>query len=245
MSTVNFNAILFDLDGTLLQVEMRQFIPRYVAGFHNFCRDLVEFERLQQVMRSGIRLLLETVDGARSNEDRLFAFVAASLELDEKLLRERFTRFRLNGFEELSDVVRPIAEAPSLLEHCRRAGIPLVLATNPVFPRSLIEARCHWAGIDLDHFDHLTCFENSRHCKPQPGYFLDIAAEVKVEPETCLMVGNDTSHDLAATEAGMTTWLVDSFLLERKGPTWEPDYRGNHRQLLSYLREHVTGRGGR
>jgi FMN phosphatase YigB (HAD superfamily) len=245
MSTANFAAVLFDLDGTLLQVEMRHFIPRYVAGFHNCCSDLVDFERLMRVMRSGIRLLLETVDGSRSNEDRLFAFAASSLELDELLLRERFARFLATGLDELADAVLPIPEAPSLLEHCRRAGVPLVLATNPVFPRTLIEARCRWAGIDLGHFEFLTCFENSYHCKPQPGYFLDIAAKLQVDPKSCLMIGNDTSHDLAATEAGMTTWLVDSFLLERNGPSWEPDYRGDHRQLLSYLREQVSDPGAR
>ncbi len=239
MSTANYKAILFDLDGTLLQVEMRHFIPRYIAGFHNCCGDLIDFEPLQRAMRSGIRLLLETVDGSQSNEDRLFAFVAAQLEVNEHLLRERFARFLQTGLAELSDAVLPIAETPFLLEHCRKAGMPLVLATNPVFPRALIEARCRWAGIDLDVFAFLTCFENSRHCKPQSGYFRDIAAELKVEPEACLMIGNDTSHDLAATEAGMTTWLVDSFLLEREGPSWEPDFRGDHRQLLTYLREQV------
>lgn len=239
MSSAPFKAVLFDLDGTLLQVEMQNFIPRYVAGLHACCNDLVAHEPLQRVMRAGIHLLLETEDGKRSNEDRLFAFLAAQLKIGEFLLRERFARFFAFGLASLADAILPIPEAVGLLEVCRQARVPLVLATNPVFPRPLIEARCRWAGIDLNHFHSLTCLENSYYCKPQVDYFLHIAKTLDLDPSTCLMVGNDTSHDLAATQAGMTTWLVDSYLLERRGPTWEPDYRGDHHELLNFLQHRL------
>jgi len=236
----SFRAVLFDLDGTLLQVEMRSFIPRYVAGFHACCSDLVDYDPLQRAMRAGIHLLLETECGRRSNEERLFAFLADRLQLGEGLLRERFARFLDTGLEPLADAILEIPEAVSLLECCRKAQVPLVLATNPVFPQALIAARCRWAGLDLDHFVLVTSFENSRYCKPQRGYFSEVAVRLGVDPRDCLMVGNDTSHDLSATEIGMTTWLVDSYLLERDGPTWEPDYRGSHQELLDFLRDQFT-----
>lgn len=237
MPTATFDAVLFDLDGTLLQVEMRDFIPRYIAGFHACCNDLVELGPLRRAMRAGIHLLLETEDGSRSNEARFFHFLGARLTLDEELLRERFAGFLATGLDPLADAVIPIPDVVPLLNYCQQAGVPMVLATNPVFPRVLIEARCGWAGISLDSFQHLTCFENSYFCKPQPAYFTQIAETLAVDPARCLMIGNDTSHDLAATQAGMTTWLVETYLLEREGPTWEPDYRGDHRQLLDFLRE--------
>lgn len=236
MSLSQYKAVLFDLDGTLLQVEMRSFIPRYIASFHACCRDLVAFEPMQRAMRSGIHLLLETEDGQLSNDVRFFSFIAGSLQQDEVLLRTRFAEFLASDLDTLSDTVQSISETTQLLECCGQLGIPLVLATNPVFPRELIEARCRWAGIDTDNFSLLTSMENSRFCKPQSGYFLEVAEQLGVNPRDCLMVGNDTSHDLAATKVGMTTWLVDSYLLERDGPTWEPDYRGNHLQLLEHLR---------
>ncbi len=236
MSSSGFKAVLFDLDGTLLQVEMRNFIPRYIAGFHACCEDLVAHEPLQRAMRAGIHLLLETEDGRLSNEDRLFGFLSGRLQLEEDLLRERFNSFLASDLDVLADAVRPIPETALLLEHCRRAQVPLVLATNPVFPKALIEARCRWVGIESDHFCLLTCLENSRYCKPQAGYFNEVTDRMGIDPRDCLMVGNDTSHDLSATEAGMTTWLVDTYLLEREGPTWEPDHRGDHQQLLDFLR---------
>lgn len=240
MASSSFRAILFDLDGTLLRVEMRSFIPRYVAGFYACCDDLVELAPLQRAMRAGIRLLLEIECGKRSNEERFFTFLAGRLQLEEDLLHARFLRFLATGLEPLSDAIFEIPEADSLLECCRQAQIPLALATNPVFPQALIEARCRWAGLDLDHFALLTSLENSYYCKPQAGYFIEVAAKLGVNPRDCLMVGNDTSHDLAATETGMTTWLVDSYMLERDGPSWEPDYRGSHQQLLDFLHNHFA-----
>ncbi len=240
MASPPFCAVLFDLDGTLLRVEMHSFIPRYIAGFHACCSDLVAYDSLQRAMRAGIHLLLESECGKRSNEDRLFGFLADRLCLDERLLRERFARFLNTGLEPLADAIHEIPEAVSLLECCRQAQVPLVLATNPVFPQALIEARCRWAGLDLDYFVLLTSFENSRYCKPQREYFAEVAERLEIDPRDCLMVGNDTSHDLSATAIGMTTWLVDRYLLERDGPTWEPDYRGSHQDLLDFLRIHLS-----
>jgi len=235
-----FRAVLFDLDGTLLQVEMRNFIPRYIAGFHACCSDLVSYDLLQRAMRSGIHLLLETECGEHTNEDRLFTFLAGRLQQNEEELRERFARFLVSGLEPLADAILEIPEAGSLLECCKLAQVPLVLATNPVFPKDLITARCRWAGLDPDAFDLLTSFENSRYCKPQHGYFIEVAEKLGIDPRDCLMVGNDTSHDLSATDIGMTTWLVDSYLIDRDGPTWQPDYRGSHQELLGFLRIHLA-----
>jgi FMN phosphatase YigB (HAD superfamily) len=240
LMTSPYRAVLFDLDGTLLRVEMRSFITRYLAGFYACCRDLVEFGPLQRAMRAGIHMLLETECGAYSNEERLFAFLAERLQLEEGLLRERFAYFLDTGLEPLAEGIQGIPESVMLLECCRQAQVPVVLATNPVFPQALIEARCRWAGLDINHFVLLTSFENSRYCKPQGGYFSEVAASLGVDPQYCLMVGNDTSHDLSASEIGMTTWLVDSYLLERDGPTWTPDYRGNHRQLLDFLQVNLA-----
>ncbi len=218
---------------------MRSFIPRYVAGFHACCDDLVAYDPLQRAMRAGIHLLLETEDGQSSNEARLFSFLAGQLQLDEDLLRERFARFLASGIEPLADAIHPIAEAVRIVDYCHQARIPLVLATNPVFPQALIEARCRWSGLDIGQFDLLTSLENSRYCKPQSGYFNDVASKIGVDPRRCLMVGNDTSHDLSAAEVGMTTWLVDTYLFERGRSSWVADHRGDHRQLFDFLRTNL------
>ncbi|NCO52973.1 MAG: HAD family hydrolase [Deltaproteobacteria bacterium] len=242
MHPASYRAVLFDLDGTLLQVQMHNFIPQYISAFHAYCRDLTSHQRLQTAMRAGIHLLLETEDGARTNQQRLFDFVAAQLELDVPLLGQRYADFLASDYEFLAPAIESLPLANALVNICTRAKIPVVLATNPVFPRQLIEARCRWAGVDLAAFDLVTSLENSCYCKPQLGYFYALAAHLGVEPQDCLMVGNDTSHDLAAGETGMTTWLVDTWIMVRKGLNFTPHFRGNHQQLYDFLHLHLPAK---
>lgn len=241
MQQASYQAVLFDLDGTLLQVQMHDFIPKYISAFHTRCQDLVDHRQLQDAMRAGIHLLLEIEDGARTNQQRFFAFVAAQLDLDPDLLGQRYAEFLGGDYEFLASAIEPLPLANTLINICRRAAVPVVLATNPVFPRQLIEARCRWGGIDITAFDLVTSLENTRYCKPQLGYFYDLAAQLDLAPQNCLMVGNDTSHDLAAGETGMTTWLVDTWMMVRKGPNFTPHFRGNHEQLHDFLLNNLPG----
>jgi FMN phosphatase YigB (HAD superfamily) len=242
MQQDTYQAVLFDLDGTLLQVQMHNFIPQYISAFHTCCQDLASHQQLQNAMRAGIHLLLESEDGVRTNQQRFFAFVATQLDLDPDLLTRRYADFLAGNYEFLATAIEPLPLANELINICRRAQVPVVLATNPVFPRQLIEARCRWGGVDFSAFDLVTSLENSRYCKPQLGYFYDLAAQLGLAPRNCLMVGNDTSHDLAAGETGMTTWLVDTWIMVRKGLNFTPHFRGNHEQLQNFLLANLPGK---
>ena len=238
MRQVPIKAILFDLDGTLLRVQMTEFIPRYVAGLAACCDDLAKPKAFQQALLGSIRMLLqETGNGRQTNEERVFATLHERLAVPEQVLRERFEQYRQNGLQELQGLVKPIPLARVILAECRRVGVPLVLATNPVFPRFMIDARLQWGELEREAFAHLTCFENSRFCKPQPGYFSEIADRLELPPAHCLMVGNDTQHDLAASAVGMQTFLVDTWVVEREGPAWPCPHRGDHADLQAFLNQ--------
>lgn len=234
-------AVLFDLDGTLLRAQMTEFIPRYIHGLAIYCADRVKPKKFEKAMLSAIReLILSEGDGSMTNEERVYATMKRELAIPEALLLESLEHFERNGLAELQELIRPIPLAGQIVKDCRDKGIPLVLATNPVFPRFMIQARMQWAELDEDSFEYLTCYENSRYCKPQPGYFRDIAERLDLEPENCLMVGNDLSHDLAAVAIGMQTFLVDTWLVERGGPEWPCDHRGDHGLLQEFLQRQLV-----
>ena len=229
-------AILFDLDGTLLRVQMDHFIPRYVERLAAYCAPHVKPRRFTSAMLDAIRqLIIEEGDGQVSNEQRLFALLKKQLGIAETLVLESLAHYAEHHLDELQHLVHPIPLAQQIVNDCHRRAIPMVLATNPVFPRFMIEARMAWAELDLGLFRHLTSYENSRYCKPQAGYFAEIAALINVPPERCLMVGNDSSHDLAAAAVGMQTFLVDTWLVERNEKRWPSHYRGDHLALQRFL----------
>jgi len=235
----HIQAVLFDLDGTLLQVEMSAFIPRYVAGLAGCFDDLIVPKKFNRAFLNGIRELFVGSTAGDTNEERLLAVLQNDLAITREEFRLRLARFRDEGADDLADLVSGIPEAKKVVELCRSRGLKLVLATNPVFPMFMIDARKRWSGLDETSFDHVSSFENSRYCKPRQAYFEEVAEAIGVAAEQCLMVGNDSNHDLAATSAGMTTYLVDTYLVERPGRRWPSDYRGNHSELLTFLRNHL------
>lgn len=237
----SIDAILFDLDGTLLRVQMAEFIPRYIEGLAEYCREYVTPGRFARVMLGAIRgLIRDTGDGQMTNEQRVYSTLQQQLAIPESILRDSFQRFAAENLESLQELVRPIPLARKILDQCQRQGITLVLATNPVFPEFMIQARLRWGNLDDIPFHHLTSFENSRYCKPQSGYFHEIVDQLGLVPERCLMVGNDTMQDLSAAAVGMKTFLVDTWIIEREGAQWPCDHRGDHGALQLFLQEQFS-----
>ena len=237
-----FDAILFDLDGTLLRVEMTEFIPRYVEGLAEYCRDHTKPKKFVRAMLGSIRDLLKNAgDGVQTNEARVCSYLHRELALPETVLRETFRQFAANHLDSLAGMVKPIPLARKILQECLRQRVPLVLATNPVFPEFMIQARLRWGGLDDVPFNFLTSLENSHYCKPQVGYFRDILAHLGVAPERCLMVGNDAEQDMAASIVGMKTFLVDTWLVDGRGSAANYDCKGDHSQLQKFLQKQFEG----
>ena len=233
-------AILFDLDGTLLRANMREFIPQYLRGLAAYCADFVKPEKFEKTLLSIIRDLIHTEgDGFTTNEERVYSQMDRELAIPEAMLRESLTQLKEQGLDRLQGFIQPIPLAGQIVKDCRSKGLPLVLATNPVFPKFMIQARMEWADLEEDSFTYLTSYENSYYCKPQAGYFQAIAERLDIAPKNCLMVGNDRSHDLAASAIGMKTYLVDTWLVDRGGPEWPCEYRGDHSSLQKFLQEEL------
>ncbi len=71
-----------------------------------------------------------------------------------------------------------------------------------------METRLRWAGLTSADFDHITTYDNSCHCKPNPDYFRDILADTGRRAEQCVMVGNNAREDMVAGNLGMAVYLV-------------------------------------
>ena len=78
------DAILFDLDGTLLRVQMSEFIPRYIEGLAQHCLDYVKPKIFERVMLGAIRSLIRSAgDGQNTNKQRIFSTLQEHLAIPE------------------------------------------------------------------------------------------------------------------------------------------------------------------
>jgi len=232
----NCRAVLFDLDGTLLEVQMERFIPAYLGELSRLFSDLVEPERFRNGVRAVILSLLQPREAELTNADYFLHEVERNLGIPGERFRRSFSAWAETGLERLKPLVEPLPLAADLVAAAGGAGREVVIATNPVFPRAVIEARLAWGGLADCHFRHVTWAENSRSCKPNSSYFAHLLELLGLPAEACLMVGNDTGHDLAAAELGISTWLVETWLVDRAPGRYRPDFRGGHEDLLRFLK---------
>ncbi len=230
-------AAFFDLDGTLLDIEMNDFISTYIEGLACHFSDVALRYTFSSALRDAMMALLVGDSGFDSNKKLFFAILQKRLGIDADVFFRRLKNYCENGMEELRPFIRPLPLASQILNQCRNRNLKVILATNPIFPRCIIDARLAWGGLADFPFDFVTSFENTRYCKPDARYFRDLLEEFGLAPEEAIMVGNDTEHDLAACAIGMKTFLVDTWVVDR-GSDFKPDYRGGHRELLRFLENH-------
>jgi len=215
---------------------MHRFIPAYLDELATQFADSVSHERFTRVAQRAVHALIQSGDAERTNRERYLAMLEIHLEIPAARFEERLHNWLEDGLPRLAGHVFPVEGARPLLDHCFSLDIPVVLATNPVFPAPLIEARLTWAGLADYPFHLVTSYENTRFCKPQAGYFMDLLEGLRIEASSTLMIGNDTEHDLAAGRVGIATFLADTYLIDRLGGDYHSDWRGGLDDLHRLLR---------
>lgn len=84
----------------------------------------------------------------------------------------------------------------------------LILATSPIFSKSVLEERLIWAGLNPRDFWALTSSDSFHWIKPQVNYFKQILDLYSLSPNDCLMIGNDRIKDLPARDCGIPLVLL-------------------------------------
>jgi len=236
VSGARFTTLLLDLDGTLLDVEMRPFLaaffPLAAARFGPPEQTL----RITQALGEAARAMMAASGGERTVDLVFLETFAGAVGSTPAAVRSAFAAFYREEFEQLHRLVRPIPAARAFVDEALGRGCELVLATNPVFFLEPIRARLRWAGLADVPFALVTSAELMFWTKPHAGYYRQILAMTGRRQEQCLMVGDDPRMDMAAKEAGIATWLVE-------GPDGEPreaplaDLRGTLEHLAAWLRQ--------
>ncbi len=203
-------AVLFDLDGTLLDVDMSEFLPRYFAALQRVLAELptsMSPAGLLDAVLAATTTMTEPHPGV-SNQDAFEEDFRALTGIDLDDHRETFSRFYGEQFPLLGDGAGPKPGARDAVTRALDLGLRVVIATNPIFPRAAIDHRIAWAGLSDLPFDVVTSYEIMHACKPLPQYFSEVAAMLGTDPRDCLMVGDDPRLDLPASATGMSTFFV-------------------------------------
>ena len=233
------DAVLFDLDGTLLPMDQDVFIERYMRLLAEFMMPYgYDPKKLVRTVWEGTAAMVGN-SGEKTNEQVFWELfrreygprAETDLALFEEFYATEFAKARTScGFA---------PEAAETIGMLKEKGIRLILATNPLFPRIATMQRIRWAGLDPADFELITTYENSSFCKPNPLYYQELLDKAGLEPERCLMVGNDAREDTAAGKLGMQVFLLTDCLLHADGVDISRWPGGGFGELKAFLKENL------
>jgi FMN phosphatase YigB (HAD superfamily) len=232
-----FKAILFDLDATLLNIDMDFFLTKYFKKMETMAVEwgFNHTEKLVQKVFKSTGVMIADKNPATSNEKAFMQdFLADGIFGSEESVKSFFENFYKVGFPQLAQYCKSIHGIPEMMERLFARGVKVVIATNAVFPLKALSDRIEWAGIGNFKYELVTSYEVMHFCKPHPEYYLEIADKIKVKPEDCLMVGNDMGEDLPAGLVGMKTFLVEDMIIT-SDVDYKPDWRGKLTDLYKFL----------
>ena len=202
-------AILFDLDGTLIDNDMNTFLPPYFKALTNKVAGLVDPQKLIAQLTASTQAMVMNTNPARTMEEAFAADFFPKIGLPSEKLLPLFNDFYLHEYNELRAFVQPIDLSRRLVARAFDKKYQVVIATMPVFPRVAIRRRLAWGGVDDFPYALVTDYETMHASKPHSAYYSEIAKMIGIDPQDCLMVGNEVKNDiLPARKAGMKTFWV-------------------------------------
>ncbi len=234
---MSIKAILFDLDGTLLPMDQDVFTKDYFGRLAEWMAPRgYDPKKLIEAVWLGSAAMTKN-DGKTTNEEcfwNAFSGVLGESVRDEEKYLERFY---IEAFDEVSESCGHDPEAKEAVLALKADGYRLALATNPLFPAVATYKRIAWAGLNAEDFEVITTYENSSFCKPNLEYYKSIIKALGVEPEECIMVGNDVGEDMIAEELGMKVFLIPTCLINRTEKDISSYPTGTFADLVNYVRE--------
>ena len=190
MKTMRYDAVIFDMDGTLLDtlIDLKNAVNHVLEQFGYPTRSTAEIRRF---LGGGARNLIVRAMPEGSTEEKI----------DEVL-----DVYRVYYAEHANDLTAPYPGIVDMLETLKQQGVKLAVASNK--PDEQVKS------LTQEHFgrwiDHAMGDREGMRCKPHPDMVYEILKPLGVDVSRALYVGDSEFDVQTAINAGMdcaaVTW---------------------------------------
>lgn len=228
------NTIIFDLDGTLLPMDIEKFMKIYFEEMGKHFVDLINPKELVENVWASTKAMVTNLDD-KTNEEIFMDDFSKRIDGSLDAYTERFDEFYDTKFLKTRDAVSENEIVKESINLLKQKGYTLAIATNPLFPKKAISHRIKWAGLSENDFSYITNYENNHFCKPQIKFYEEVLKDTGKNPEECMMVGNDVKEDLAAGKLGIKTYLINDHILHNTDDEIVADYIGEYKDFYDFV----------
>jgi phosphoglycolate phosphatase len=187
-----FDAVLFDLDGTLIETAP-DLTNALNHALHKAGRPPIKVSDVRPMIGDGARALLQR------------GLAATGPAPTEAELDRWFTDLLEYYWEHVADDSHPFPGVVELLETMRATGLKLAVCTNKPFGLS----KKLFEDLDMDHlFDAVVGGDSLSVKKPDPGHILGTLEAIGVAADKAVMVGDSGNDVNAAKNAGIPVVAV-------------------------------------
>ncbi|MFX1500026.1 MAG: HAD family hydrolase [Promethearchaeota archaeon] len=228
-------AIFFDLDGTLLDIDLDKFISQYLKLLAQSVAHIIPPERFISKTLMASKAIEEN-NGKYINDD-IYTKICFPLDgYSRKEIQPFLDKFYEKDFSKLREYTKRKPEARDIVQTVFDRGYDVVIATTPLLPATAIEQRLEWAGVADFPYRLITTIENSHATKSLTHllYYEQIIDKIGYPAEVCLMVGDD-DKDMIAKRLGLQTFLIIEGNKELSPEIPEPTYKGSLYELKSLV----------
>jgi phosphoglycolate phosphatase len=189
--TDHFRAVLFDLDGTLIDSlpDLAAAVNRLLVGEG---REPLAADRIKAMVGDGAGTLVER------------AFAAAG-GLPGPDVAPYLARFLADYEPRSAETTRPWPGVEDALAELRRRGLSLAVCTNK--PSRATEEVLGALGLTR-FFDIVVGADDAPALKPDPAHVAVILTRLGLRPQQAVMVGDSINDVLSAKAAGVATVVV-------------------------------------
>jgi FMN phosphatase YigB (HAD superfamily) len=203
--------LLVDMDGTLLDIDKKEFLAGYLQAFGQHVSDRFDPETFTKALLDGTVKMVLNNRPDRTLKEVFDSYFYPALGVEEEDIRDLIERFYVEKYSRLREITKERSEAVKLVEEAVRRGYQVVIATNPLFPKTALQQRLEWAGLDPENgqIALLPSYETFHFVKPNPVFFAECLALLGWPEGPVVMVGNDFQADIfPAQKIGLPTFYT-------------------------------------